>query len=340
LRRALLAVGMVLLGGTIGMMLIEHTDFLSALMNTISMMSTEGGDIHPVSPAGQVLMLFVLVLGIGSFFYLLGSLAEYVLEGHLGYAVGRRHMENRIARLRDHAIICGFGRVGRRIARELAEWGQEFVVVDIHEESAPELTALGYLHLIGDATQDATLAKVGIACARTLLVATNDDTENIAVALSARALAPQLWIVARANQDESEAKLRRAGADRVLSPYALGGHRMASLARHPHLEDFVERALRESSFDLRIEDITVTAESPLVGIALPASPAALPASVRDCSIVAICPRGSTAWSAASRRGGSPIGVDDHVIIMGPTEQCQRLSGGRQEAAPSAPASSQ
>ena len=167
-------------------------------------------------------------------------------------------MERKIDRLVGHAVICGFGRVGRRIARQFAEVEQLFVVIDKLEANAAGFEAAEFTYLHGDATEDATLLAARVRQARALLASTDDDTENIKRSRSARALAPSLWIVAgRANRDETEGKLVRAGADRVLSPYALGGHRMAGLARQPHLMEFLDTTMKSRGLDLALSVIQV-----------------------------------------------------------------------------------
>ncbi len=324
----LAAVGGILASGTIAYAFIEHLSLLNVLYLTIGLMSTAGSFEHPITSAGRALAVVLIILGIGSLFYTLGSLTEYLIEGHFGRALVRRRMDRKIEHLEGHAIICGFGRVGRRIAQEFAEAKQPFVVVDPKESNAELLQAQGFLYVQGDASTDAILLEAGIRHAWTLLAATDEDTENIAITLSARALAPQLWIVARANREESEAKLLRAGANRVLSPYTLGGHRMASLACHPQLVDFLDTAMRGGDLDLALEEVPIEPGSPLIGMLLPPSQAALPPGWQDRTIIAIRPAGSTHWIAASRHKGVPVSCGDCLIVIGPAEHhCRRTQRG-------------
>lgn len=320
----LTAVMIVLIGGTVGFTVIERIDPLDAFYTTVGLMSTVGDVIYPLSPSGRNLAIAVIILGIGSLFYTLGALAEYLIGGQFGQALARSRMDQKIDRLRGHAIICGYGRVGRRIAQEFAEARQPFVIVDPLEQNEQRLQAAGFLYIKGDAAEDAVLLQAGVQRAHTLLAATDADTENIAITLSARALAPQLWIVGRANHDETEAKLQRAGADRVISPYALGGHRMASLARRPHLMDFLDSVMQGGDLELALEEIAIAADSPLLGVALPASQDDLPPQWRDHTIIAIRPAGETQWLAAGRREGAAIAPGDHLIVLGPAEY-RRLS---------------
>jgi voltage-gated potassium channel len=253
---------------------------------------------------------------VAALFYTLSTLMEYVLEGHFTHAIGRRRMDYRIERLREHAIICGFGRVGRQIALEFAAAGQALVVIDPGGENARLLHELGYLYVQGDATTDEKLVEAGIQHARILLAATDADTENIAITLSARAVAPHLWIIARANHDETEAKLRRAGADRVLSPYRLGGHRMAELARRPHLADFLDAALEGAGVGLSF--IQVDEESPWLGVHVPVTDSGkLPAPFRGCTIVAMCPVGEERWMSVRTCPRRELTVGDGLVIVDP-----------------------
>jgi voltage-gated potassium channel len=322
LRLGLAAVATILVVGTVAFALVDGFSPLDALYRTIGLMTTEGGFEQAKTTGEKVLAVVVIVAGIGSLFYTLGAVAEYLVEGHFGREIARHSMERKIDRLAGHAVICGFGRVGRRIARELAEVGQPFVVIDKLETNVAELEGAGFLYLCGDATKDATLLAAKVDQAQSLLAATDDDTENIAITLSARALAPGLWIVARANRDETEGKLIRAGADRVLSPYTLGGHRMAGLARQPHLVDFLDAAMKSRELDLALTVIQVEERSPLVGMPLPAHVESLPPGMHDSSVIAVRPAGQGPWLAASRRGGRLVTAGDWLVVLGPVDQRQ------------------
>lgn len=220
----------VFLVGVAGYMLIERLSFLDAVYTTIAMMTTEGTEVQALSDTARVFTIILMVLGVGSVLYTFVIFMEYILEGHLNLAIRRRFMENKIAALRGHAVVCGFGRVGSQIAEDLAAAHALFVVIDEKESSIQRCMEKGYLLIEGDATSDEILTEAGIPHAKYLLVATDDDSHNISITLSARHLSSTLFIVARANHDETEVKLRLAGADRIISPYTIGGHKMASMA--------------------------------------------------------------------------------------------------------------
>ena len=233
LRVAILLVLGVMLLGTVGYMWLEGLSPFDAFYVTIDLMTTVGNNDFPLSPTGRAFAVVILVLGVGSVLYTFTVLAEFIIEGHFGLAIKRRRMDRDIAALKDHFVVCGFGRVGTHITEELAAASERFVVVDETESSIQRCVQAGFLYLAGDATRDDILKRAGIASARCLLVATDDDSHNISITLSARHLSKSVLIIARANQDETEAKLLLAGADRVLSPYTIAGHRMANLALKP-----------------------------------------------------------------------------------------------------------
>lgn len=265
LRIAIVLVLSVLALGTAGYMLIERLSFADALYTTVDMMATVGNVVHPLSAPGRLFTMAVIVLGVGSLLYTFGVGMEFVIEGHFSEAIRRRFMENKIAALRHHSIICGFGRVGSQIAEEFAAARLPFVVIDEKESNVRACIDKGYLTVLGDATSDATLRVAGIAHAKCVLVATDDDAHNVSITLSARHLQSALFIVARANHDETVAKLKLAGADRALYPYAIAGHRMANLAIQPGVIDFFDVLTKADAEELAVEEVVVSAASPLVG---------------------------------------------------------------------------
>jgi voltage-gated potassium channel len=230
---ALLVVLGVVLLGTIGYIRLANLAPLDALYLTIAYMTTVGDSYFPLPAEARTFSIVIMVLGIGSVLYTFGIVAEYILEGHLGLAIRRQRMQREIATLKNHFVICGFGRVGLHITEELAEARQQFVIVDELDSSIERCKRAGFLYVRGDATSDIVLMEAGIDRARCLLVATDDDSHNISITLSARHISKSLQIIGRANHDETEAKLLIAGADRVLSPYTIAGHRMATLALRP-----------------------------------------------------------------------------------------------------------
>jgi voltage-gated potassium channel len=251
--------------GTVGYMLIEKFSLSEAFYTTIGMMSTVGHVVRPISELGRWFTIGVIVLGVGSLLYTFGAVMEFMIEGYFSEAIRRRFMENKIAKLRNHAIVCGFGRVGSQIVEEFVAVRLPFVVIDELEGNMRACAQRGYLMLQGDATSDAILREAGIERAKCVLVATDNDAHNISITLSARHLNRNLFIVARANRDETKAKLKLAGANRVLSPYAIAGHRMANLAIQPGVVDFFETLTKAGGVEIAIEEVVVSPTSQLVG---------------------------------------------------------------------------
>ncbi len=265
LRIAIFLVLSVLALGIVGYMLIEHYSFLDALFTTVDMMSTVGITLHPLSDYGRLFTIVIIILGVGSLFYTFGTIMEFVIEGHLSRAIGRRIMDRKIGALRNHCVICGFGRVGSRVAEEFATARKPFVVIDENEVNVQNCIQKGYLALQGDAASDDVLREAGIQHAQALLAATDQDANNIFITLSARNLHPNLLIVSRANHDETIVKLKRAGANRVLSPYTIAGHRMANLALQPTVVDFFETLMNAEITELAVQEVTLPANSVLIG---------------------------------------------------------------------------
>lgn len=258
--------GLLVALGTAGYVVIEGWSVLDALYMTVTTMATVGfGEIHPLSQRGRAFTIGLIILGVGGALYLLTTIMQFVFEGHLGRNLERRRMQRRIDQQRDHFILCGFGRVGQQVARDFRNAGVPFVVIDVNQSSLDQAAAEGLACVYGDATRDETLRRAGIERARGLVTCVNSDADNIFVTLSARALRADLYIVARGNNDDAAPKLRRAGADRVVSPYSIGGRQMAMLATRPAAVEFVDRVLSRADVDLLLEDFAVRDGSPLVG---------------------------------------------------------------------------
>src|SRR5213595_3983830 len=304
----------VLALGIVGYMLIEHFSFIDALFTTVDMMSTVGITAHPLSDYGRLFTIIIIILGVGSLFYTFGVIMEFMIEGHLSQAIGRRIMDRKISTLRNHCIICGFGRVGSRIAGEFAAAHKPFVVIDENEATVQRCIQKGYLALQGNAASDDILREAGIQYAQALLAATDQDANNIYISLSARNLNPNVLIVARANHDETVVKLKQAGANRVLSPYAISGHRMANLALQPNVVEFFDTITKAGDVELAVQEVVVPANSPPVGKTLEEAQNIL--SYRTMLVALKRPSGVMPGS----RLGARIEVGDTVIVVGALEQ--------------------
>ncbi len=265
---ASLLVSVVLLG-TAGYVALEGWGWFDAFYMTVTTITTVGGgEPAPLNVAGKWWTIAVVAFGFGVLTYTVLALVAYVIEGHLGEEFNARRMRRRVAKVQDHFILCGFGRVGREIARDFTAEKIPFVVVDINPDSLQRAAAQGFTVMNGNAADVGTLQAAGIERARGLVTAVDDDADNIIVTLSARILKPDLFIVARANAEDAERKIRLAGANRVISPYTIGGRRMASLAMRPTAVEFVDTVLSADNGQLLLEDLTIGPGSAWIGRAL------------------------------------------------------------------------
>jgi voltage-gated potassium channel len=256
----------VIFAGTAGYVMLERWSWFDAFYMTITTITTIGsGEPAPMTVAGKWWTIGVVSVGFGVLTYTLLRLMTYTLEGRLGSVVVERRMRLRVAGMTGHYILCGFGRVGREIARIFTDERIDFAIIDINPESLERAAAAGFRTITGDAADTATLRAAGVERARGLVAAVDSDEINIYVTLSARVLNPNLFIVARANREDAESKLRLAGATRVISPYRMGGRRMASLAMRPTAVEFVDTLLFAKNSRLVLEDFAIDGGSPWIG---------------------------------------------------------------------------
>jgi voltage-gated potassium channel len=259
-----LLVGLLLIG-TIGYVVIEEWSLLDAFYMTVITVSTVGfKEVMLLSPAGQLFTIILIIVGVGFIAYSAGSIVQFMVEGQLRSILGRKKVEKKISSLRGHYIICGYGRIGTHICHELDAKPVPFVVVEHDPQRCERLYREGVLHVEGDATQDETLIKAGILHAKGLVTAVTSDTANVYITLTARGLSPDLFILSRASEEGVEMKLRRAGANKVISPYVMGASRMAQAILRPSVVDFIEIATAGKNIELQIEESRVAADSGLV----------------------------------------------------------------------------
>lgn len=265
----MIALVVIIVTGTVGYLLIEGWSFLDSLFMTITTITTVGYDeVHPLSDSGRIFSSFLIVGGVGGALYTLTAIVAYVVEGEFGTTLGRRQMKNRIAKLKEHFIICGYGRVGQEIANVFKEEKVPFVVIDNGRESIAKAEEDNRLYFFADATNDEVLKEAGIERARGLVIAVDGDAESTYITLSARQLNPDLFIEARSSSSEAEAKLRKAGADRIISPNSIGARRMAMLALRPSVVDFIDTVTYRRGRELQMENIAITESSSLAGLAV------------------------------------------------------------------------
>ena len=264
-RRLLLLVAGVIAFGTLGYVVLFGWPFVDALYMTMLTLTAVGfTEVHPLDTAGKLFTISLIVLGVTVVVVALSTVARAIEEGGLGERGRRRRMARRIAHMTGHAIVCGFGRVGRTVVEELERDGVPYVVIDKNEGREHELLDAVSAYFIGDATRREDLEAAGIHRARALISAVDDDAENIFITMVARSVSPTVWIVARAEQEESIERLQTAGASRVFSPFVTAGREMAYAAVKQRVVDFIE-VEAENAAPLRLEELRIDSGSELVG---------------------------------------------------------------------------
>lgn len=265
---SLLMITSIIAFGTIGYMSIEGWSFLDSIYMTIITLASVGyKEVRDLSENGRIFTIFLIIGGVGTVLYALNNGAKIILEGEIKEIFGRSRLEKRMREMKGHYIICGYGRMGKIICRELKSKHIKHVVI----EKNPEVNIQekeDILLLPGDATKDEVLKEAGVERAKGLISVLPTDAENLYVVLSARELNPNLFIVARAGEEGSEQKLIRAGANRVVSPYHIGGLRIAHTVIKPAVVDFIEFATRSGNIDLQMEEIAVKDGSKIAGMTL------------------------------------------------------------------------
>jgi voltage-gated potassium channel len=259
----------VVLSGIFGYMFIEGWDFLDSLYMTIITLSTVGyGEVRYVGPAGRIFTLLLIIFGVSIVAYIVGLVVETLVAGEIRSVLGRRKVGKKIKSLRDHYIICGYGRIGSIICKGLTGRSIPLVVVERDEHVREQLEQDGILYLEGDATNEDTLLEAGIEKAKGLVSVVSLDAENLYICLTGRVLNPRLFILSRAEDEVNERKLLRAGANTVILPYMVGGRRMVQAIIRPTTSDFLESAIHDESTELNIEEVTVGEGSGLVNQSL------------------------------------------------------------------------
>ena len=319
LRFSIVMLVLVISGGTGGYIILEGWDFLDAFYMTVLTISTVGyGEVHPLSVAGKFLSILIIFLGVGSVGFAVGTAGRLMIENRIRAVLGRRFMKS-IQKLRNHYIICGFGRMGRIICEELTEKGIPLVVLENDDEVLEEIERLGYPYMKADATIDEELVASGIARAAGLVSVVTDDAQNVFIVLTARGLNPKLTIVARSAAEESIKKLVRAGANRVISPYFLGGHRIAQAILRPTVLDFLENIIQNKEMDLVLDEKRISPKSELIGTTLATS-----GLRKDFNIIILAIKSATGSMDFNPPFNTEIKTGDTLVILGRGEDLEKL----------------
>jgi voltage-gated potassium channel len=311
---------MIALLGTAGYRIIEGWPLFDALYMTVITMTTVGYlEVRPLSTDGRIFTMLLALGGVFTLFYAAMELIRGVVSGEVGNALGRQRMERSLADITGHLIVCGFGRMGRLACQEFSSLGLPFVVVD---RDAAVLQGFGLAHgipLVGDATSDEVLKRAGVERARGLVTVAASDADNLYISMSARFLNDKLFIVARAEGEGAERKLMRAGANRVVSPYTIGGQRVAQAVVRPAVMDFIELATSSQHLELQIEETEVRPASRLAGRSLKDS------GIRqELGIIIVAIKKPDGRMVFNPEGSVVIEPGDRLITLGHRQQLDRL----------------
>ena len=263
-----MALGIVIFG-TAGYMLIEDWKLFDALYMTVITISTVGfSEVHQISQAGRLFTILLVFFGVGFSLYIAAAVVQFMVEGRIRLILGRRRLEKKISRIKNHYIICGYGRIGRVVCRNLKRKPFELLVIEKNPELIPVMDTDGVLYISGDAADEENLLRAGIKRAKGLIAVLASDADNVFLVLTARQLDPDLLIIARGSQEESKSKLRAAGANTVESPYDIGAASMANRIIRPTVTSFLDLAFAHKRKDIQMEEIPVSASSDLVNVML------------------------------------------------------------------------
>lgn len=317
---AILFLAILVAVGVLGYALIEKWTVLDSVYMVVLTLSTVGfEEVHPLSPAGKIFTIFLIVGGVGSAIYAAGQIVEIVVQGEMSGYRKRKSMDKKLREMKGHYVICGFGRVGHQVAQVFESWQVPFVVIDPKQESREELEAKGIPVLIGDATDDTVLMDAGIDRAKGLIACSDSDVANVYITLSARQLNASLNIVARAGLKDTEKKLTMAGANRVISPYFLSGVRMAAMATRPVAIDFLDLVTHGGLIDFSLFQITIPVGSPLDRKSI------AEANIRNTSgALVLAIRKADGSFDLHPKDASRIDANDVLVVLGTQEQFESL----------------
>ena len=260
---------LVVLIGTTGYMFFEGWSLLDSLYMTIITISTVGfGEIHHVNTDGRIFTIFLVMVGVGFTMYVAAAVVQFMVEGRMQIILGRRRLDKKIGKLKNHYIVCGYGRIGRVLCKNLRRNPIDVVVVEKNPEMIPQMDEDGILYIAGDAAEESCLLRAGIERAKGLVAVLATDTDNVFLVLTARQLAPALKIIARASQEGAKNKLQAAGADSVESPYEMGAVSMAHRIIRPTVTNFLDLAFAYRRTDIQMEEIPVGESSSLINLPL------------------------------------------------------------------------
>ncbi|MBU0473364.1 MAG: potassium channel protein [Bacteroidetes bacterium] len=314
----ILVLTIITLLGTSFYTLFEKHSILEAFYMTIITISTTGfKEVRPLSNAGMIVTILIIISGVITIAYTGGKAAQLIIETQL---FRRKNMSKQVGELKNHYIVCGYGRMGREVCETLLENNELFVVIDNAQAKIDELVEKGILFINGDASSDSILIQAGIKNAKGLATVVKSDAENVFVTLTARELNKSIYIVARAIEDRTESKLIKAGASRVVKPYEIGGKRIVHLLLKPGVTDFIEDVARKRGMNIHMEEISITKPCPLVNKTLAESPLR-----KDFNVMVIAINKSNSNFIYNPRSVEKIEIGDKLIVIGETDNLAKLN---------------
>lgn len=324
-RLAILVVvpSLLVLIGTFGYYLIEdeYSLFDGLYMTVITLATIGYFEVHTLSTEGRVFTIFLILGGVFTLFYMGTELIRSIISGEIQDLLGRERMERNLSQLKGHVIVCGYGRVGRLVCQEMSRHAMPFVILDNNAELLEDFKLPNGIALVGDATSDEVLRHAGIDRGKALITVMASDADNLYTTMSARILNKDIYIVARVEEAQSEVKLRRAGANRVVSPYLIGGHRLAHAVLRPAVVDFIELATQQEHVDLQLEETTISARSPLAGSNLRDS------NIRaELKVIIVAVKKPAGKMLFNPEPDLRIDAGDILVAIGPREQLDKLEG--------------
>ncbi len=301
-------------------MYLEGWSFDDALYMTIITLATVGyGEVHQVSDAGRIFTIFLIVAGVGYFMYVVGLIVQFLVEDRIRVILGRRKLDKQIAKLKDHYIICGYGRIGRVLTRYLTDRYLDVVVIEKNMDRQAAMDEDGVLYLVGEATDESVLLRSGINAAKGLITAVATDADNVFLTLIAKQLNPDLFLVARAMQNTAKRTLQAAGANKVISPYDIGARRMAHAILRPTVIKFLELAFTDESTDIVMEEIRVRSTSRLLNVALKDS------GIRQkLNLIILTIKKADDTLIFNPKADTCIEIDDTLVVVGQAKSVIRM----------------
>jgi len=314
--------------GTLGYVLIEGWHPWDAFYMTITTVTTVGyKEVHPLSRSGEVFTASVILAGVGTAFYTFTLLATIVVDGGIHARLVRRRRQRMLDELKDHFIVCGYGRIGAIIVEELRRQHVPHVVIERDRERVMAVMEAGGLAVEADASSEEVLTRLGIARARGLIAAVGTDAENVYAVLTARVLRPDLYIIGRAETEDAERKLLRAGANRVVSPYRIGARELAQMALRPAVVDFFQLATRAGNLELAIEQVAIGGGSPLGGRSI------IDANIRQrYGLIVVGIQRTTGKMEFNPPGDAVMHAGDQLVVLGRTDGLRDLEAAAQATA--------